>query len=152
MEIERKFLVAVDPPHGERPPLRIRQGYVAVAADAGEVRVRDRDGACTLTVKQGTGLVRDEHDITITPELFDSLWPATAGRRVEKQRHLVPYEGVTIELDVFEGDLAGLRIAEVEFPTVAAAEAFVPPGWFGPEVTGDPRYLNQRLALHGVPK
>jgi CYTH domain-containing protein len=147
MEIERKFLVEADPPHGDRPAVHIRQGYVAIAEDAGEVRVRDRDGACTLTVKQGAGLVRDEHDIAITPELFAALWPASEGRRVEKRRHLVPHDGLTIELDVFEGDLAGLRIAEVEFPSVAAAEAFVPPPWFGPEVTGDARYLNQTLAL-----
>ena len=150
MEIERKFLV-VSPPPGEFASSRIRQGYVAVAADGGEVRVRDRDGECSLTVKHGLGVVREEHETVISAELFEALWPSTDGRRVEKRRLLVPLGDLTAEVDVFEGALAGLVVAEVEFPSLEAAEAFAPPPWFGPDVTDDRRYKNQSLALHGAP-
>jgi len=153
VEIERKFLLAGDPPLplGARGS-RLRQGYVAVAADRGEVRVRDEDGACTLTVKQGAGLARAEHEVSITPQLFAELWPLTDGRRVEKVRHRLPVDGWIAEVDVFEGALAGLRLVEVEFATEAEATAFVPPPWVGPEVTDDARYKNQALALAGAPR
>lgn len=39
------------------------------------------------------------------------------------------YAHLTIELDVFSGVYDGLILAEVEFPTVEEAEAFVPPEW-----------------------
>ena len=150
MEIERKFLVGAVP-EGDFDSSAIRQGYVAIAADGGEVRVRDRDGACFLTVKHGKGVVREEHETQISGELFEALWPATEGRRVEKRRILVPLGSLVAEVDVFEGALAGLVVAEVEFPTAEAAEAFAPPAWFGPDVSADHRYKNQSLALHGAP-
>jgi CYTH domain-containing protein len=34
----------------------------------------------------------------------------------------------------------------VEFASEEEAAAFRPPGWFGPEVTDDPRYRNRSLA------
>jgi len=35
---------------------------------------------------------------------------------------------------------------EVEFDSEPDARLFVPPSWFGQEVTGDPRYQNAALA------
>jgi len=62
-------------------------------------------------------------------------------------RHLIPTgAGLTIELDIYSGDLAGLIVAEVEFASEDEADAFEPPNWFGPEVTDDARYKNQNLA------
>jgi CYTH domain-containing protein len=151
MEIERKFLLAGPVPEGDWPASAIRQGYVATAGDGGEVRVRDRDGECFLTVKHGTGVVREEHETVISGELFEALWPLTEGRRVEKRRLLVALGEMVAEVDVFAGALAGLLVAEVEFLSVESAAAFEPPAWFGDEVTEDRRYKNQWLALHGAP-
>jgi CYTH domain-containing protein len=53
---------------------------------------------------------------------------------------------------VYEEALAGLLVAEVEFPSEDAARAFRPPAWFGREVTGNPAYLNQTLARGGLPQ
>jgi CYTH domain-containing protein len=152
VEVERKFLLAGGLPAGSFSSSAIRQGYVAVAADGGEVRVRDRDGECFLTVKHGAGVVRDEFESPISAELFEALWALTEGRRVEKRRTLVPLsESLVAEVDVFSGALAGLAVAEVEFASASAAAAFVPPAWFGADVSDDKRYKNQSLALHGAP-
>ncbi len=152
MEVERKFLVTGPPPDVSRhPAARIRQGYVAVAEGGDELRVRDRDGKRLVTIKHGSGLVRGEVETEISPALFDALWELTAGRRVEKTRHLVPLGALVAELDVFAGDLAGLVMVEVEFASADDALAFAPPAWFGPDVTDDPRYRNQALALSGAP-
>ena len=51
-----------------------------------------------------------------------------------------------VELDVFEGELAPLILAEVEFPSEEEANAFVPPEWFGKDVTFSGDYHNSALA------
>ncbi|MBN1193649.1 MAG: CYTH domain-containing protein [Coriobacteriia bacterium] len=146
MEIERKFLLAELPPAAAGAALsRLRQGYL-VAGPEVEVRVRDADGTYSLTVKSGTGMVREEFEIALDAEQFDELWPATDGRRVEKQRYTLAADGLRYEIDVYEGALQGLMTAEVEFSTVESAEAFCPPGWLGAEVTGDAGYCNAALA------
>ena len=151
VEIERKFVL-------ERPPGQldegdaIEQGYLAVADDGVEVRIRRRAGQTTLAVKSGPDIVRTEEEIEIEPRRFDSLWPLTAGRRVTKTRHLVPVEpDLTAELDVYAGDHEGLVTAEIEFPSVEDSERFSPPEWLGREVTGDRRFAAQSLALNGRP-
>ena len=153
VEIERKFLVDALPDGLEATRAdRIEQGYVAIGADGVEVRVRRRAGTSTLTVKSAPGVRRVEEEITIDERRFASLWSLSEGRRIGKTRHLIPLgSGLTAELDVYDGPLEGLLTVEVEFPSLAASAAFVPPPWVGREVTGDPRYANQSLALHGLP-
>jgi adenylate cyclase len=153
IEIERKFLVVEVPRDlGAHPARPVRQGYLAVEPGGGEVRVRQIGDATVLTVKRGGGRTRVEEEVAIDPAAFERLWPLTAGRRVEKLRHLVPAgDGLVLEVDVYEGDLAGLVVAEVEFPSEAAADAWAPPAWLGAEVTMDERYKNHRLATEGIP-
>lgn len=55
--------------------------------------------------------------------------------------------GLTIELDLFEGELAPLLLAEVEFPDEPSANAFTPPSWFGEDVTFSGKYHNSYLSL-----
>jgi adenylate cyclase len=151
IEIERKFLVG-GLPDGLDAGERIEQGYLAIADDGVEVRIRRRGGETTLTVKSGPAHVRTEEEIPIDERRFQSLWPLTEGRRVTKTRHRLAVEPELLaELDVFDGDHEGLRVAEIEFPSVEASERFAPPDWLGPEVTGDRRYANQSLALEGCP-
>jgi adenylate cyclase len=128
VEIERKFLVPEPPPDlGDWPATRLEQGYLAITDDA-EVRLRRRGGedGATLTIKSAPGLSRVEVELPVDAQQFAGLWPLTAGRRLVKTRHtreLAP--GVMLELDVYEGDLGGLRTLEVEFADEAAARAFV---------------------------
>lgn len=152
MEIERKFLVTHLPSELERlDGVRIDQGYLVVGEDGSEARVRRAGATLTLTVKRGGGLVRSEHEVELTEEQFETLWPTTEGRRVQKVRRAAGDGPVVVELDVYSGSLAGLIVAEVEFPSVEAAGAFQPPDWFGPEVTDDARYKNRALAVDGRP-
>ena len=123
-----------------------------MAADGTEVRVRRRVANAWLTVKSGGGRARVEEEIEIDGERFERLWPLTEGRRIEKTRYEIPVgDDLVIELDVYAGDLDGLVIAEVEFDSEEAAEAFAAPDWLGPDVTEDLRYKNQRLARDGAP-
>ena len=149
IEIERRFLVE-HLPHDLPSPIRIEQAYLVT--EPVSVRVRRKDGARILTIKAGSGLTRTEIERELTDEEFDSLWRQQTELRIEKRRHELDLGGGhTAELDLFDGDLAGRRIVEVEFADEDAAAAFDPPDWFGVEVTDDGRYTNAALARHGWP-
>lgn len=153
IEIERKFLLADLPDLQQAQAVAIRQGYITGPQDSAAVRLRQRGTAYFLTVKSGAGLARAECESEITEAQFQTFWPLTAGRRIEKTRwtgHLD--SGALFELDLFEGALAPLRVVEVEFDSIAAAKAFQPPAWFGRDVTSDPDFSNKSLAAKGLPQ
>lgn len=151
-EIERKFLLEQLPAELEQSlAADIEQGYLAVTKNS-EVRVRRHGEGFALTFKRGTGEEREEIEIELDRRQFQALWEATEGSRLTKRRYLVPLgDRVSAEVDVYFGSLAGLRVAEVEFPSREAAASFRPPAWFGREVTGDRRFANQTLAIAGIP-
>ncbi len=150
MEVERKFLVNVPPSLDTTDADEIEQGYLAIGSDA-EVRVRRKGDRLLLTAKRGSGLSREEAEVELDRESFDELWRLTGGARLKKRRHVLPHGDLKIELDVYGGDLEGLIVAEIEFRSEEEAKAFDPPGWFGEEVTGDHRFLNETLATAGAP-
>lgn len=162
LEIERVFLIAAVPDVAACRAWRIRQGYLAIGENGEAARVRlvaearETNGAratALLTVKRGTGSVREEVEVALTSAQAEALWPMTASRRVEKTRYRVPLgERLEAEVDVFEGALDGLVLVEVEFASLETARAFAPPAWFGEEVTQDARYRNQHLAMRGMPE
>lgn len=162
-EIERKFYInSFDIPDEVLAELThsgkhtfIRQGYLRV--DDPEERVREKVSASgersyVRTIKSGSGLVRSEEEIDISPAEFFRAWGATEGRRVEKTRYRYPMVGgLTAEIDFYSNDLIGLVTAEVEFPDLRSANEFVPPKWFGKDVTEDARFKNKNLAVNGRP-
>lgn len=152
-EIERKFLVSNLPENLDSYPKKeIMQGYLAIAPDGTEIRLRKKGKKYYQTVKTGGGKTRGEFETEITEDQFNTFWQATEGKRVEKTRYEIPHGNNVIELDVYDKNLGGLLSAEVEFKTEAESNKFVAPEWFGSEVTEDSRYKNQNLALYGIPK
>ena len=152
-EIERKWLVGAAPDDlGAHPSRQIDQGYLAIDPDGTEVRIRRSGHDAVMTIKQGAGRTRAEEEFAIPADQFERLWSQTAGRRVRKRRYLIPGpEGLTFELDRYGGDHDGLMVVEAEFPDEQSAWSFIPPAWFGREVTDDPSFKNQSLARDGLP-
>jgi len=150
MEIERKFLLSKPPDLEGTESDEISQGYLALGFE-GEVRLRRRGKKLVLTAKRGSGIARDEAEVELDQADFDRLWPLTEGRRLHKRRHLITQNELKVEVDVYEGELEGLVVAEIEFPSEEEARAFEPLDWIGEEVTGDERYLNETLATKGAP-
>lgn len=145
MEIERKYLVDTLPDHLEQFPCRaIEQGYLNTNP---VVRIRKDGDDYVLTYKSKGLMVREEYNLPLNAESFQHLLSKIDGRLITKTRYCIPYEdGLTIELDVFSGDLAPLVLAEVEFSSEEAANSFVPPSWFGEDVTFSTRYHNSNLS------
>jgi len=143
-EIERKFLVRAEALPPLPPGKRMTQGYLAFSP---VVRVRLSEGRAWLTVK-GEGLAeRPEVEIALRPETAGEMLSLRPPRSqlIEKTRHEIEHGGKIWELDVFEGSLQGLMLAEIELD--ALDEAVELPPWVGEEVTGDSRYQNANLAL-----
>lgn len=146
VEIERKFLVHQEMWNNENPKehKQIRQGYLLSQPDKTiRVRVAGEKGFITIKGKaEGAGRPEYEYEIPLNEahELIDRF----ADRVIEKIRYYIHYKNKLWEVDKFEGDNAGLMIAEIELND--ADESFEKPAWAGEEVTEDPKYLNVHLA------
>lgn len=152
-EIERKFLVSSEEwRQSVKSSARLQQGYLSTSAKA-TVRVRiydDRDAVLTLKGK-ADGISRAEFEYPIPLEDARQLMDMAKPQIVEKRRFDVPFAGHLWEVDVFEGQHAGLILAEVEMQT--ADEHVVLPTWVGKEVSTDDRYANASLSrVAGVPE
>ncbi len=143
-EIERKFLVKELPSNiDEYPYHELEQGYLNTAP---VVRVRKEDDSYYLTYK-GKGLLeREEYNLSLTKEAYDHMIQKADGNIISKRRYLIPFNGYTVELDVFNKPFQPLIIAEVEFPSIDEALSFQPPEWFGDDVTKDHTYSNSYLS------
>ena len=146
MEIERKFLIpALPPDYQSWEAIQMEQGYLSPAP---VVRVRKENDEYYLTYKSKGLLAREEYNLPLTRESYEHLLSKADGIIITKTRYKKPIQGtsLTIELDVFSGAYEGLVLAEVEFSSVDEANAFVPPAWFGEDVTLSSKYQNSRLS------
>lgn len=154
VEIERKFLMDADTVAAviqgvEGKP--IHQGYLSTGSWMTRVRTYGDKGY--LTVKStGAGLRRSEFEYEIPLEDAQAMLqaPGLLGR-LAKTRYCIPAENkLTFEIDVFEGPLRRLVVAEIELPDEATP---VPPRpWLGPELSNLKAFSNESLARAGLPE
>ena len=143
IEIERKFLVTGDA-WKLAPAVPYAQGYLNRDKQR-TVRVRVVEGQAWLTIKGvSAGATRAEFEYAIPVADAEQLLALCDGPLVRKLRRVVVHEGSTWEIDEFQGDNAGLVVAEIELRS--EDEAFAAPAWLGEEVTHDARYFNSSLA------
>lgn len=145
MEIERKFLVDALPANIEVYPFRlIEQGYLCTEP---VIRVRRENEDYYMTYKGSGLMIREEYNLPLTKEAYDHLIAKADGNIIAKKRYRIPLEsGLLIELDIFGEPFSPLFLAEVEFSSEDEAENFVPPSWFGKEVTFSGEYHNSCLS------
>ncbi len=145
MEIERKFIPKKLPDNLEQYPSHlIEQGYLCTNP---VVRIRKMDDSYFLTCKSEGMMAHEEYEIPISRESYQHLRKKTDGILITKRRYMLPLDSShTIELDIFAGSLEGITLAEVEFATIEEADAFIPPSWFGEDVTYDKRYHNSEMS------
>lgn len=149
MEIERKYLVKTTPTNLDQyESKQIAQGYLCTEP---VVRIRRSNDDYYMTYKGDGLMVREEYNLPLTKEAYEHLRPKIDGLLIAKTRYLIPLDGkLTAELDVFEEDLSGLTIVEVEFDSIEEANMFTAPDWFGEDVTNSGKYHNSYLSQHGL--
>ncbi|MGN8631026.1 CYTH domain-containing protein [Blautia sp. HCP3S3_G3] len=151
MEIERKFLIQKEnlPDLSAYSFHQIEQGYLCTEP---VVRIRRQDDEYYLTYKSKGLLAREEYNLPLTKDAYEHLCPKADGIVISKTRYLIPEKNdLTIELDVFHGVYEGLLLAEVEFSSEEAAQNYIPPAWFGEDVTYSTRYHNSNMSKGVIP-
>lgn len=145
IEIERKFLTLSD---GWRAKctgsIRLADGLIA-SEGGRKVRVRIAGERGYLTVKGArTGFSRDEYEYEIPlSDAEHMLQNHCANIIVTKTRYFVLEDGFIFEVDVYEGILEGVIIAEAELTD--PKQEFPRPIWLGEEVTGREEYRKINL-------
>lgn len=145
MEIERKFLIKKLPDNLTSYKARkIEQAYLCTDP---VVRVRRDNDDYYLTYKSKGMIVREEYNLPLTKESYGHLLAKADGNIITKTRYEIPEkDNLTIEFDVFEGKFDGLLLAEVEFASEEEALAYIPPEWFGEDVSNSTKYHNSTLS------
>lgn len=146
MEIERKYLIdknKLPMNYNEYPYHEIEQAYLCTEP---VVRVRRSDYKYYMSYKSKGLMVREEYNLPLTKDGYEHLLEKADGIIIKKKRYLIPYDGYTVELDIFEDSYDGLVLAEVEFETEEQANTFQAPEWFGEDVTFDTKYHNSTLS------
>ncbi|MGP0106050.1 CYTH domain-containing protein [Rhodoblastus sp.] len=145
IEIERKFLLRNDGWRDEVVGVeRLRDGLLG-EFDSGKIRVRLAESAASLAIKSpGSGLARREFEYPIPRADAEFLLATISGELiVEKLRYRVFHGGFEWSVDVYEKQLAGIALAEIELDR--ADREFPLPGWVGREVTDDPRFHKRNM-------
>lgn len=145
-EIERKFLVRGEGWRGLGPAVEYAQGYLCRQPER-TVRVRIAGDKAVLTIKGvNQGVRRAEFEYSIPLEEARELLELCEKPLIQKTRTSVQFEGKIWEIDEFQGENAGLVVAEVELDH--EDEIIDHPPWVGAEVSDDPRYYNSNLIAH----
>lgn len=158
MEIERKYLVDSLPENIDQyEHFEIEQAYLCTSPT---LRIRRMDDVCVLTVKEhlvaeSTAIHNREEEFVLPLKSYQHLLSKCDKGHILKTRYRInlrcqtgdgSYEGLIAELDIFHGRHEGLMLVEVEFPNTETANRFVPPEWFGEDVSTNPIYRNSFLA------
>lgn len=158
MEIERKFTLKSLPKNLKNCHCHvIEQAYLNTAP---VVRVRQQDDSYYLTYKGSGMMAREEYNLPLDKASYLHLLEKADGNVISKKRYVIPLKNpqftsdfiplsapeLVIELDVFAPPFAPLIMAEVEFPSVEMANAFLPPDWFDEDVTMNPEYHNSNMS------
>ena len=150
MEIERKFTIKELPADLESYPFHhIEQAYLNASP---VVRVRKEDDEYYLTYKGSGMMTREESNLPLNREAYYHLRAKADGRIISKRRYLIPLpnpgfqESTGLPYPPSDYSLT-IEMAEVEFGSEEAAEAFLPPDWFDEDVTYCQEYHNSYMAL-----
>lgn len=148
IESERKFLIKLMPSLVGLIRLAIEQHYITKSPNP--LRIRRKGNMYEQTkktpVKPGDKSRQVEVTVLLRKDEFIRLRRLSL-KHLVKTRYLIKLPGgLTAELDVFGGKLKGLVWVEVEFKNEAQRKRFVPPSWFGHEVTNEKWASNSWLA------
>jgi len=148
LESELSYLVKETPNLDGLGRSEIEQHYLSDGSEPLRIRRIGRRFELTkkLDVAKNDYSRKDEINIPLTEEEFARLRGLSL-RSLAKTRYFFPLpEGLMGEIDVFHGPLEGLTVVEVEFNNESARAAFVPPPWFGRDVSQEEWSANHFLA------
>ena len=145
MEIERKFIPKCLPDNLDSYEHHdIQQAYLNTSP---VIRIRKQDEDYFLTYKGSGMMSREEYNLPLNQKSYFHLLTKADGHIITKTRYLIPlFNSLTAELDIFHDIFDGRLLVEVEFNSIEDANSFIPPEWFGEDVTYDKKYHNSNMS------
>ena len=145
MEIERKFIPKCLPDNLDSHEHHdIQQAYLNTSP---VIRIRKQDEDYFLTYKGSGMMSREEYNLPLNQKSYFHLLTKADGNIITKTRYLIPlFNSLTAELDIFHDIFDGRLLVEVEFNSIEDANSFIPPEWFGEDVTYDKKYHNSNMS------
>lgn len=146
LEIERKFLVLSEHLPSLQDGQYIVQGYLS---ETPSIRYRFLDESIVITIKEyqkdGSRFEFETLNPKSSHEERSTLKRLSLVPPIEKIRYRVPFEGLTWEIDVYQGENRGLITVDVELPEIGYLLSF--PKWVNTqrEITHDPEFSNMNL-------
>lgn len=130
------------------PSHEMDQGYLT--DNPKSLRLRRKGNSYFITRKisglSGDPRIWDEYEIPLDQESYDDLWKI-AVKKLSKTRYYYSHDdGADIRVDIFQGKLEGLAIAEVIFDNEEAYRNFKAPDWLGREIVEEKWASNQLFA------
>ena len=149
MEIERRFLVAHCPNLSGARMRVIEDVYL----EGSRMRLRaithadGRPGEYKLCKKYPSAEALRGPIVNLYLSAQEhALLAALPGAAVRKRRYSMPWADWTFSIDVFEGELSGLTLSEVEADSVEEVARIGLPPWVSQEVTTDPFFTGGALS------
>lgn len=154
LELERRYLLRHLPPDWveDRPHWHIVDRYIIntrlrlrrMAPASGQPTIykfgqKYRDVSQHETQRTMTNLYLDEAEYLALAQL--------EAREVVKRRYRYEHKSGVYSIDLFEGKLTGLILAEIEAQTEAELAGLTPPSFALKDVTDDPFFSGGRLAM-----
>ena len=137
--IVRNFILDEIPDLTGYTVIDMEQTYLMIQP---EIRVRKENNKYVMTVKSNDILIREEYETVISKSMYESLKENAVTNILYKTRYMK---------DIYEIDIytypEDLHIVEVEFNSLEEANSFIPPKWFGEEVTYNKEFFNKNLAI-----
>jgi len=146
-ETERRFLVKSDEWRSSaNGGVHYLQGYLTTDPER-NVRIRIGDDAASLTIKGAAdGFTRPEFEYSVPLNDAEDIKKLCLEPILEKTRYTIQCNGLTWEVDEYDGENKGLVLAEVETHSDAAVKHV--PTWVGEDISSDERYQNINLVEH----
>jgi CYTH domain-containing protein len=153
MAVIRRFLIASSLTRlirKERGSERVMEGHFPPQGER-QSHVRIEKGQAYLVLTSLEGEVSATEDWTDVPRSHAEALLDVCPGTVVFERSRVPLRDREAVIDRFMTPTA-LDVVSVDFATKAEADAFLPPIWFGTEVTGDDSYTGRAIAIAGRPR
>ena len=112
--------------------------YIPESSDHPTLRIRKNGDRFEMTKKQPIKENDSSHQLETTIPLTKGEFldfSQLRGKRVSKNRFFYKESDHTYEIDVFQGELKGLVLVDIEFKSANEKDVFVPPSWVLAEVT-----------------
>lgn len=142
-EIKRKWLVKEMPDISKKLPI-YSERYFLYLDDQIEIRVEFKQNKYAIERKvQGSNITKENNRFEITAGEFEHL-KRLCTKSVIRESYTIGGDGL-VALKVYREEYDGLIRAEVEFKSEGEAKNFVPPVWFGCEITDTDLGMDKRL-------